>query len=162
MSRTAAAPKNLPPSHPAEQHPEHRAFLIRSLERNDKEIAALIELNQSLHAVKRSIVERCGELTLLDLGQGKIQLAPNEDRLLDDDDHDGSSSSCTTHLDSHSKELCVEFLLRMKLRHKLLNRLFRRLNRVASAMDGNDVSPPAPPRYGDLRLHIDPSQVQAF
>jgi hypothetical protein len=29
-------------------------------------------------------------------------------------------------------------------------------------MDGNDVTPPGPPRYGDLRLHLDPAEVQAF
>jgi hypothetical protein len=63
--------------------------------------------------------------------------------------------------DEAGQELCVDFLLRMKLRRKLLNRLARRLNRVAHAMDGEDVSPPGPPKYGDLRLHVDPAQVQA-
>ena len=60
------------------------------------------------------------------------------------------------------QDLCVDFLLRMKLRRRLLNRLARRLNRVAQAMDGQDVSPPSPPKYGDLRLHFDPAQVQVY
>jgi hypothetical protein len=29
-------------------------------------------------------------------------------------------------------------------------------------MDGNDVAPPGPPRYGDLRLHVDEKEVRAF
>jgi hypothetical protein len=146
--------KSLPPSHPAEQYEEHRAFLIRSLERNDLDMAALLELTRSLHSVKRAIVESCGEATLLDLGQGKIQLAPNNDDSLVGD------SECLP--DDQGQDLCVDFLLRMKLRRKLLNRVFRRLNRVAHAMDGNDVNPTAPPRYGELGIFIEPTEVEKF
>jgi len=137
-------------SHPAEQYPEHRKFLIRSLERNDADLAALVDLNRSLHKVKEAIINSCGELTLLDLGDGKIQLSADAENL------QGELS------DNVDKELCIDFLLRMKLRRKLLNRLARRLNRVAHAMDGEDVTPPGPPKYGDLRLHVDPEAVQAY
>jgi len=47
----------------------------------------------------------------------------------------------------------------MKLRKRLLNRLARRLMRVAHAMDGEDVSPPIPPKYGDLRLNVNPADL---
>jgi hypothetical protein len=170
-----------PPSFPQENFPEHRAFLMRSLERNDVDLAALTELNRSLHKAKQYILSTCGELILLDLGQGRLTL-------INDELHDNKNWGATTtaaenggtqqSLDSPSskdegqqepvysltpkqKELCVDFLLRMKLRKKLLNRLARRLNRLAHAMDGEDVAPPAPPKYGDLRLHIDPMAVPA-
>lgn len=139
----------LPPSHPAERHPEHRQFLIRSLSRNDADLAALADLNRSLHSVKNAIVKVCGEVTLLDLGLGKITLGPESDSL------EGES------LPEEGQELCVDFLLRMRLRRKLLNRLARRLNRLAAAMDGNDIAPPGPPRYGELRLNIDAESLQA-
>ena len=58
------------------------------------------------------------------------------------------------------KEVCIDFLLRMKLRRKLCNRLVRRLNRLATSMDGKDVSPGPPPKYGDLRIDIDPKEVE--
>lgn len=65
------------------------------------------------------------------------------------------------HLSPAQKDLCVDFLLRMKLRRKLCNRLARRLNRIAHTMDGQDVTPPPPPRYGDLSLNIDPEALKA-
>lgn len=134
----------------------HRAFLIRSLERNDVDMAALMELNHSLESVKVAILRTCagGELTLLNLGEGRLTLDPEGETLQKSDDD--------VQLPEEGQELCVDFLLRMKLRRKLLNRLARRLNRVAHAMDGADVEPPGPPKYGDLRLHVDPHEVQAF
>jgi hypothetical protein len=172
QNASAAFAKRLAPSHPIEQSEEHRAFLIRSLERNDKEIAALVHLTRSLRSVKQDIVQHCGHVILLDLGSGKIRLAPNGDGLvvLDDDDYDLANETTRSSklpsplllLDERARELCVDFLLRLKLRRKLLSRLFRRVNRVAHAMDGMDVQPPAPPRYGDLRIHIEPSEVEAY
>jgi hypothetical protein len=150
MSRSSNVTKaNVPPSHPQEQYAEHRSFLMRSIDRNDADLAALIELNDSLQNVKDKIVKACGELTLLDMGQGKIKLSPEGDRLEGD-------------VPKVGQELCIDFLLRMKLRRKLLNRFARRLNRVAHAMDGDDVSPPPFPRYGDLRLHLDQQELNSF
>jgi hypothetical protein len=137
-------------ANPLESQPEHRAFLIRSLDRCDVEFAALLKLNRSLHSAKTAIIETCGEGTLLDLGEGLIKLTPHEDDLVG------------LRIPDNGQNLCVDFLLRMKLRRRLLNRVARRLNRLAQAMDGQDVSPPAPPKYGDLRLHIDPAQVQEY
>jgi hypothetical protein len=158
-----------PPSHPLEHNPEHRQFLIRSLERNDAELAALVELHTSLENVKHAIVKHYGEKLLLQLGQGVIRLHPHGGDTLQvvDSTSGNSTQNATTTLpttllsDPHATDLCVDFLLRMKLRRRLLNRLARRLVRVAHAMDGDDVSPPALPRYGDLRLHVDPEAVTA-
>jgi hypothetical protein len=62
--------------------------------------------------------------------------------------------------------VCMDFLWRLKLRRKLLNRLARRLLRLATAMDGNSADgttlPPGPPKFGDLRLHLDPAQISQF
>jgi hypothetical protein len=146
MSHRTAASKVLPPSHPQEHYPQHRAFLIRSLGRCDTDLAALVELNRSLHKVKASIVESCGEATLLDIGEGLLKLSFDE--------------KLVGKIPAQGEELCIDFMLRMKLRRKLLNRLARRLNRLSHAMDGEDVQPPAPPKYGDLRLHIDPKSVE--
>ena len=137
-------------SHPQDQYPVYRAFLMRSLDRCDTDLAALVELNRSLHTTKSAILESCGEGTLLDIGQGLVKLA-----------QDGSDS-LEGKIPKQGQDLCIDFLLRMKLRRKLLNRLSRRLGRLAHAMDGEDVQPPAPPKYGDLRLHIDPKSVEAF
>jgi hypothetical protein len=172
---TVANTKNI--SHPNEFLHDHRQFLIRSLERNDTDMAALTDLNRSLHERKRAILDTCGEITLLDLGSGKYKLSPTGDSLEEavtatatasnekDKEPTASDEKDKKHSDTFpdeaGQELCVDFLLRMKLRRKLLNRLARRLNRVAHAMDGEDVSPPGPPKYGDLRLHVDPAQVQA-
>jgi hypothetical protein len=177
-SSTVTNTKNI--SHPNEFLADHRQFLSRSLERNDTDMAALTDLNRSLHERKRAILETCGEITLLDLGSGKYKLSPAGDSLeeagaataatTDEKDKAEPTTSSTdekdkehsdTFPDEAGQELCVDFLLRMKLRRKLLNRLARRLNRVAHAMDGEDVSAPGPPKYGDLRLHVDPAQVQA-
>ena len=155
----------LPPSFPQENNPEHRAFLIRSLERNDVDLTALLELNRSLRKAKEYILSTCGELVLLDLGQGRLTVI--NDELHDSKkgatfQDDGGDQASSYSLSPKQKELCIDFLLRMKLRRKLLNRLSRRLNRVAHAMDGEDVAPPAPPKYGDLRLNIDPGAVKAY
>lgn len=178
---------------------EQRQFLIRSLERNDLELAALIDLHRSLHAVKHLILKQCGEITLLDLGEGRLELGPTNDSLQiaknyhpttpssvnrgsgssreknNNNEHkkitpttgDGGTRAMTTAPTTtlpppEGQHLCVDFLLRMKLRRRLLNRLARRLLRVAHSMDGNDVQPPPPPKYGDLRLHIDPVAVESF
>ena len=139
-----------PSSNPLESSADYRAFLIRSLDRCDTEFTALTELNRSLHKVKATIVETCGEETLIDLGEGLIKLTPDEDDIVG------------LRIPDQGQDLCVEFLTRMKLRRRLLNRLARRLNRISQAMDGNDISPPMPPKYGDLRLHIDPAQVNEY
>jgi hypothetical protein len=162
-----------PPSHPSENFREHRKFLVRSLERNDIEINALIKLNKSLHRVKRGILQSCGELTLLDLGSGRLKLINGyfHEELAATGDVTGRGKSGTStdpditmhhhHLTPTQKEVCVDFLSRMKLRKKLSNRLIRRLTRLAHAMDGKDVSPPLAPKYGDLRLRIDPKSIES-
>ena len=137
-----------PPSHPQEAYTEHRSFLIRSLDRCDVEIAALIELNKSLHSIKKGIIAQCGEATLLDIGEGLLKL-DHEEKL------EGK-------IPKSGKTLCIDFMLRMKLRRRILNRLARRLNRLSHSMDGRDVSPPPPPKYGDLRLHVDAQTLNAF
>lgn len=165
-----AASTGPPPSHPLEvtSH-EHRHFLVRSLERNDVDLAALIELNDSLRKAKKKILESCGELVLLDLGSGRLRLVGDNNELHEDATGGGGNNNSNARqqeeehhaLTPAQKEVCVDFLLRMKLRRKLSNRLVRRLNRVAHAMDGKDVAPPFPPRYGDLRLNMDPAAVEA-
>lgn len=158
--------KNGPPaSHPQENYVEHRAFLIRSLQRNDVDLAALTDLNRTLQKSKQAILQSCGELILLDLGQGRLTLV-NDELHMKSDSADEKISVERHDLDFPltpiQKQLCVDFLWRMKLRRKLSNRLARRLGRLAHAMDGEDVAPPAPPKYGDLRLHIDPAAVQQY
>lgn len=142
---------------PREETLEHRNFLARALTRNDAEITALIKVNDSLQKAKESILQSCGELVLLDLGAGRLTLINDElhEETIETDDE------VVHHLSPAQKHLCVDFMLRMKLRRKLSNRLARRLNRVAHAMDGEDVGPPPPPRYGDLSLNIDPAAVNA-
>ncbi len=161
-----------PPSHPAETSREHRKFLIRSLERNDIDMNALTELNKSLHKSREKILESCGELVLLDLGSGSL-------KLIDDELHEesknadgettwvksGASDSETASkrtLTPSQIETCVDFLLRMKLRRKLSTRLIRRLTRLAHIMDGKDAYPPSAPKYGDLRLKIDPESLKSW
>eukprot|EP00957_Ditylum_brightwellii_P066024 5007711-Ditylum_brightwellii.AAC.1 len=58
--------------------------------------------------------------------------------------------------------LTRDFVLRLKLRKRLLNRLARRLNRISSAMDGQNVNPPALPKYGDDRLMLQKEEMEAF
>eukprot|EP00531_Pseudo-nitzschia_arenysensis_P006423 CAMPEP_0116134862 /NCGR_PEP_ID=MMETSP0329-20121206/10878_1 /TAXON_ID=697910 /ORGANISM="Pseudo-nitzschia arenysensis, Strain B593" /LENGTH=797 /DNA_ID=CAMNT_0003629613 /DNA_START=103 /DNA_END=2496 /DNA_ORIENTATION=+ len=166
------ANKGPPPSHPAETSREHRKFLIRSLERNDIDMNALIELNKSLHKSKEKILESCGELVLLDLGSGSL-------KLIDDELHEESKGadgettwvkSGASDAETASKrtltpsqiETCVDFLLRIKLRRKLSTRLIRRLTRLAHIMDGKDAYPPSAPKYGDLRLKIDPESLKSW
>lgn len=174
----------------AENNVDHLAFLQRSLDRNDTDLAAVIELNRSLHLIKEQIILHCSELTLLDLGEGILRLSPDGRETLvkfrkpasetvkittDPSDMNLPEETKTDNavceeslfepytFDQRFKEdLCIDFLLRMKLRRRLLSRLIRRLMRVATAMDGNDVSPPIPPRYGDLRLDVDDAQVEIF
>ena len=156
--KSSTANSSAPRSHPAEQQPSHRLFLIRSLERNDVELAALGDLNRSLHAVKLAIQTTCGTSTLLDLGEGRIALKNG----VGDDELQVSDDSVVLPDSPAAQHLCVDFLLRMQLRTRLLNRLIRRLQRLAHAMDGNAIEPPGPPRYGDLRLHVEPAAVAEF
>jgi hypothetical protein len=158
--------KGLPPSHPKEQSASHRAFLIRSLERNDAETAALVDLHQTLVRLRQRIVDTRphGAAFLLALGRGTLRLDPSgNDRLEhvahDDDNHhhDWFANTSPT-----LRRLGVEFLLRRKLRRQLLNRLARRLNRIAHVMDGEDVGVPALPKYGELRLHVQDDAVAAL
>mmetsp|Transcript_23088 Transcript_23088/g.54567 ORF Transcript_23088/g.54567 Transcript_23088/m.54567 type:complete len:816 (+) Transcript_23088:120-2567(+) len=169
--RGSAAAKKLtangpPTSHPSETNREHRKFLIRSLERNDVDINALIKLNKSLHKAKRTLLRCCSERVLLDLGSGRLKLING--KLHDTTIANNETMHAATrtvqqrknnYLTPNQNKICVDFLLRMKLRRKLSNRLIRRLTRVAHAMDGNDVSPPPPPKYGDLRFQIDQNSV---
>ena len=167
-----------PLSHPAETFREHRKFLVRSLDRNDVDMSALVELNKSLRKAKETVLRSCGELVLLDLGSGRLKLIGEE---LHEDvasttrgSVGGAGASKSKpgksnpqqqkkqrNLTAAQKEICVDFLLRMKLRRRLSNRLVRRLTRVAYAMDGKDVSPPGPPKYGDLRFQIDKKALQS-
>jgi hypothetical protein len=51
---------------------------IRSLERNDSDIAAVIDLNRSLHAVKQAFIKNYdNEVLLLNIGQGIYRLSPD-------------------------------------------------------------------------------------
>lgn len=135
---------------------EQNDFLVRSLDRNDVEITALIDLHRSIHAVRQAIIRNCGEDTLLDLGEGKLKLAPSSDSLQVADGIDLELPP------EESQHLCVDFLLRMRLRRKIMNRLARRLLRVAHCMDGNELQPPPVPKYGEQRLHLDPERIKAF
>lgn len=70
-------------------------------------------------------------------------------------------------LSLEKQELCVDFLLRSRLRQKLLSRISRRLLRLATTMESTSSSStaceaPAPPKYGDLRLHCDAQAVLDF
>jgi hypothetical protein len=143
-----------PPSYPIEHHVEHRKFLIRSLDRCDSEFAALIRLNRALVKLKKSVVDICGESILLDMGQGLLTLNPSNDGI------EGESVKLLTTNEQH--EVCCDFMAHLKLRRRLLNRVARRLNRVACCMDGQDCSPPLPPKYGDFRLHVDAKAVQDY
>ena len=175
-ANAAQKAKNLPahsapPSHPIENMREHRAFLARSLSRNDADLAAIVDLNRTLHKVKQNIIDACGEELLLDLGEGLLELTPcgrdlmvalpKSESLEKWKKRKADVEAKIPIFDDH-RRLCVDFLLRIKLRRRLLNRFVRRLNRLAHAMDGNDVSPPALPSYGDLRLHLDPSEVKDY
>jgi hypothetical protein len=161
-----------PPNHPQENFPEHRTFLARSLNRNDADLAAVVDLNRSLHQVRANIIKACGEEILLDLGEGSFLLTPcggdlmlapalAEDKFDSEEAYNSYRQSRaelqerSASLEDDHALLCVDFLSRMKLRRRLLNRLARRLMRVAHAMDGEDVSPPIPPKYGDLKLNVD-------
>jgi hypothetical protein len=139
---------------------------------------ALIELNKSLHRVKETILQSCGELVLLDLGSGRLKLINDElhEETAVSDGATGGAKTVTKSdaetktnenrkkhdLTPGQKEVCVDFLLRMKLRRKLSTRLVRRLTRLAHAMDGKDVSPPSVPKYGDLRLQIDAKAIESW
>ncbi|VEU44996.1 unnamed protein product [Pseudo-nitzschia multistriata] len=156
-----------PPSLPAETFREHRKFLIRSLDRNDVEMSALNELNKTLHKARDAVLQSCGELVLLDLGSGRLKLVGEQLHEEPEPADSGASKTELEKIDSKQhdltqaqKQICVDFLLRMNLRRKLSNRLVRRLTRLAYVMDGKDLSPPGPPKYGDLRLQIDPKALQ--
>mmetsp|Transcript_28636 Transcript_28636/g.42339 ORF Transcript_28636/g.42339 Transcript_28636/m.42339 type:complete len:898 (+) Transcript_28636:174-2867(+) len=141
-----------PPSHPLEMNPEHRKFLIRSLDRCDTEFAALVKLNRSLTKAKQELIDICNgsESLLLDLGDGTIRLNATGDGL------EGPELAYDTQM------LCLDFLSRRKLRRRLLNRLSRRLQRLAHSLDGKDITPPFPPKYGDVRMVIEPQAIAKF
>jgi len=63
-----------PPSHVHEYDPRHRKFLRRSLDRSDKELAALQTLHDTLYNARSLIVERYGMDVLLDVGEGVVAL----------------------------------------------------------------------------------------
>lgn len=160
----------------------------RQLGRNDAELAALMEINRSLHVIHKAILESSqsegeGELILLDLGQGKLRLTPDgSDALVRvKTEMDGSSAEHTMDqlinidkdnneikleagitLNQLQQELCIDFLLHRKLRRKLLSRVMRRTQRLATSMDGALDDLPQLPKYGDLRLKCDPGAVEAF
>jgi hypothetical protein len=174
-------------SHPLEHNAEHRQFLIRSLDRSDLEICALLRLNRSLHCLRQTVRDLCGESILLDIGQGRLTLrgsldaaefiakakANNTSTVSEravapthgnsDDSLEGPSVSLLT--SEAQYRVCCDFLLHQKLRRKLMNRLARRLLRISHWMDGRtDAAPPPllPSKFGDLRLHIDPEAVQDY
>ena len=154
----------------------------RMLDRNDADMAAMLDLNRSLHGVKQALCQSSdrGELILLDLGQGQLRLSPDgRDELMRVAVVEGPTSSTKptisttlakpnsstgillepeTELTDLQRELCIDFLLRRKLRRKLLSRMVRRTNRLAASMDGSSEIP-APPKYGDLRLQCDTDYV---
>ena len=163
----ANIPKGPPGNHPQEHQVEHRQFLIRSLQRNDVELAALHDLNRSLRQAKSQILNACGERVLLQLGTGELRLV--NDELVNHSTTSTTTSTTTTTsstsiaLSPTQQSYCIDFLLRLKLRRQLGNRLMRRLHRLATAMDGTDVAPPPPPKYGDLPLNVnDANQMNAF
>lgn len=152
-NKNSAANKGGPlASHPLEMNPEHRVFLIRSLDRCDTEFAALVKLNRLLTKLKREIMEYChgSESLLLDLGDGSIRLNATGD---------GLEGRDITH---DAQKLCYDFLCHRKLRRQLLNRLSRRLQRLAHSLDGKDIAPPLPPKYGDIRMVIDSEAISKF
>ena len=64
-----------PPAHPHEIQNgtnAHRAFLQRSLDRSDDELAAIQTLHRTLFNARGVIVERYGDLALLDIAEGAI------------------------------------------------------------------------------------------
>ncbi len=95
-----------PPQHTFENDPNHRSnFLERSLKKSDKEISALIKLNQSLKSMRDYIVAEYGMNVLLDIGEGYIAL--NKVKIDNDDnddngDGDGSGSGDNELVIKHS------------------------------------------------------------
>eukprot|EP00804_Cyclotella_cryptica_P009363 CCRYP_009018-RA/>CCRYP_009018-RA protein AED:0.25 eAED:0.25 QI:0/0/0/1/1/0.5/2/0/1030 len=144
--RNTTARKPASPATPSESHPSHPSNLLRSLARNDVEIAALSKLNSALRILRQSIVDEFGEDTLIEIATSTQKKTPP-----DESSDEGNTD------DERLKQLSASFNLRMKLRRRLLNRLARRLHRVAYLMDNGDVSPPQPPSYGDevIRFKID-------
>ena len=121
----------------------HRAFLAKSLCRNDVELAALEKLHGQILELRALIVEKYGEQALFP----------------------PPSINSTIAIDKEQQVLLTSFKVRLQLRRRLLNRLSRRLNRVAHFMDGDttNVLPPAPPKYGDVpfQLKVEEAQKQA-
>ena len=67
-----------PPTHPDENNQLHKQNLVRNLDRNDAEIAALVQCNRTLRALREEIGSRYGEGTLLDVGEGTIGFRTGE------------------------------------------------------------------------------------
>jgi hypothetical protein len=148
-----------PPSHPHEYDPQHRAFLKRSLDRSDNELAAIQTLHRSLRSLKAAIVEKYGTAALLDIAEGLISISEEDQSLVVPDPDDDDSSFYT---DENFQALAKDYLLRLKLRRKLLNRIARRIMRLSQAMDGRfqKVVPPPTPKYGEIRLLSSCEQYQ--
>ena len=144
------------------------AFLQRSLERNDVELAAVDKLNHQL----RTLRDALPETIRLDLGIAKIRLAETPITCVKKKDDknkttampvtplnsstDNAAPTTTTSiptpqlaetpqaaaLTAAQQARCIDFLQRLRLRRKLLNRLFRRLLRVSATMDTTDATTP--------------------
>lgn len=142
-----------PPSHPHEQSSEHRAFLKRSLDRSDKELAALQTLHRTLRKLKSIIVKKFGESRLLDIGEGLVFLSKETRELVIPPEYD-TDNVLNPDVREEFATLAKDFLLRLELRKKLMNRLARRMLRLSHAMDGRiaKVNPPPVPKYGEIRL----------
>ena len=153
-----------PPSHPHEFDPQHRAFLKRSLDRSDNEIAAVQTLHRSLFSIKNAIVENYGEGVMLDIGEGLVSISGEDQSLIvpnvdadnaaDENANAEMSTSTSFYNDEKFRALAKDYILRLKLRRKLLNRIARRIMRLSHAMDGKiqKVVPPPNPKYGEVRL----------
>jgi hypothetical protein len=168
--KTEASITSKPPSHPGESAAEHRAFLKRSLDRSDKELAALQTLHRTLAKLRATIVNKYGESRLLDIGQGFIFIDPQNGNLVIDSKADMdkhipnlANEELSDSMDNDNDDddpnsefakLAKDFLLRMKLRQKIMNRLARRTMRLSHIMDGRigKINPPAVPKYGEVRL----------
>ena len=139
-----------PPSHAPENNADHRAFLKRSLERSDKELAVLQTLNRQLQKQRNAIVENYGESSLLDIGEGLVYIDEATGELITPSKNDNGLGDKQAQFAVAAKD----FILRFKLRRKILNRLARRLLRLNHIMDGRitKANPPAVPKYGEVRL----------
>ena len=162
MSRRSASAQQQRLQAEQVQYAKQCLFWTRSLDRNDADMAAVLELNRQLTKSRDYIVEFLGESILLDLGQGKLRLCPDgSDVLMQVSGKNSDELVPVDMLSNNHQDVCLDFLLRQKLRRKLISRIIRRLNRIACSMDGDkDINPPPAPRYGDLRLALDEDSIE--